>query len=71
MSRDSGVGCGIIIIAAVVILLVLYLAGGFLGNLANYHHSGNKGAADASGFFFMALVGVIYLIYRVFKSGKL
>ena len=59
-----------LIVAIVVIALVLYLAGGFLGNLSDYHHSGNKDTADASGFFFLALVGVIYLIYRVFKSGK-
>lgn len=70
MSKDSGTGCGILLVAILVIALVLYLAGGFLGNLYNYHHSGNKVAADASFFFFVALAVVVYFIYRLFKSGK-
>ena len=70
MSRDSGAGCGVLIVAVIVIALVLFLAAGFLGNMSNYMHSGNKGTADTAGLFFILLVGVLYFIYRVFKSGK-
>lgn len=68
MSRDSGTGCGVIIIAFVVIVVVLLIGKEFLDDMANYHSTGIKKYADSAGFYFMLLAGVAYLIYRFFKS---
>ena len=70
MSRNDGSGCAVIIVVIIVIALILFLGAGFLGNFSSYMRTGNKGTADTAGVFFLLLAGVVYFVYRVFKSGK-
>ncbi|MCQ2247256.1 MAG: hypothetical protein MJZ69_10815 [Bacteroidaceae bacterium] len=68
MSRNNDSGCGCIILAIAGIALIIFFALGFVGNFVSYSKSGDKGTADASGLFFLLLVGALYIVYRIFKD---
>ena len=68
MSRNNDSGCGCIILLIAGIALIIFLAVGFVGNFVSYSKSGNKDTADASGLFFLLLVGALYVAYRIFKN---
>ena len=42
MSRNNDSGCGSIIVCIIGILVVLYVIGGFFGNLYHYNETGDK-----------------------------
>lgn len=59
MSRNNDSGCGSIIVCIIGILVVLYVIGGFFGNLYNYIEKGNKTSADAAFFFSFLSVALV------------
>mgnify|MGYP003445485446 CR=1 FL=1 len=68
MNRSNDSGCGCMILAIVGIALIIFLLLGFVGNFVSYSKSGDKDTADVSGFFFLLLVGALYIVYRIFKN---
>jgi hypothetical protein len=63
-SSDSGCsgGCGALIAIAIVVVLIVFFALGFIGNMSQYMRTGNKDTADTAGLFFLLLAGIIGLI---------
>ena len=69
-SNDSGCsgGCGALIAIAIVVVLIVFFALGFIGNMSQYMRTGNKDTADTAGLFFLLLAGIIGLIIYSFKK---
>ena len=69
-SYDSGCsgGCGAFIAVAIVVILIVFFALGFIGNMSEYMSTGNKDTADVAGLFFLFLAGIIGLIIYSFKK---
>ena len=69
MNRNNdGCGCGVLLLVSIVLGLVIFFAIAFVGNLYKYSQYGHKDDADIAGLFFLLLVGILYVIYKILKS---
>lgn len=60
--------CGIMIFLVIVFMLFLFLGKGFLENMGRYMNSPHtKAGSDEASLYFIGLVALGFVVYKVFK----